>query len=218
VSQKRYREPRRRLTNTQGDQGIAERVGSLIHDRLAFLAAGADELLALCRDHQAVFGSEFMTVWSESADDDRLFRRTREQFAAVRIDPGEFNLMCIHELGEFQADGEAFFRLLWLSLQNVPKTFFTPEEHGWMERNFDRLRDRGGEGRDWDAVKAKHTYVGIGLAYAEQVVSGKIPACQWVKLACQRQLDDLKRAQQPDPQPLGEAVLQKILKFRPKEQ
>jgi hypothetical protein len=89
-----------------------------------------------------------------------------------------------------------------------------------MERNFDRLRDRGGEGRDWDAVKAKHTYAGIGLAYAEQVVSGKIPACQWVRFACQRQLDDLKRAQEPGPPdqaPEAEAVPQKVLKFKRKD-
>jgi phage terminase large subunit-like protein len=58
----------------------------------------------------------------------------------------------------------------------------------------------------------------MGLDYARKVTSGEIPAGQWVKLACQRQLDDLKRAQQPDPQPLGEAVPQKILKFKPKEQ
>lgn len=29
--------------------------------------------------------------------------------------------------------------------------------------------------------------------YALDVLSGKIPACKWVKLACQRQIDDLKR-------------------------
>ena len=27
--------------------------------------------------------------------------------------------------------------------------------------------------------------------YSEQVLSGKIPACEWVKKACQRQIDDL---------------------------
>ena len=31
-----------------------------------------------------------------------------------------------------------------------------------------------------------------GVKYAEDVVSGKVVACQWVKLACQRFLDDLK--------------------------
>jgi phage terminase large subunit-like protein len=36
-------------------------------------------------------------------------------------------------------------------------------------------------------------YCAIGRKYAEQVVSGEIPACRWVKLACQRQLDDLAR-------------------------
>jgi len=32
------------------------------------------------------------------------------------------------------------------------------------------------------------------LKYAKDVVSGKIDACKWVKLACKRHLDDLKRA------------------------
>lgn len=36
-------------------------------------------------------------------------------------------------------------------------------------------------------------YCKIATRYAEQVVAGKITACKWVKLACQRQLDDLKR-------------------------
>lgn len=37
-------------------------------------------------------------------------------------------------------------------------------------------------------------YVHIAKRYAEGVVSGKIVACEWVKKACRRQLDDLKRA------------------------
>ena len=37
-------------------------------------------------------------------------------------------------------------------------------------------------------------YAAIALKYADDVVSGKIPVCKWVKLSCQRQLDDLKRA------------------------
>ena len=35
-------------------------------------------------------------------------------------------------------------------------------------------------------------YVGIARQYAQDVFSGKVLACRWVKLACQRQLDDLK--------------------------
>lgn len=34
--------------------------------------------------------------------------------------------------------------------------------------------------------------------YIADVLSGKIPACKWVKAACLRQLDDLERAKQPD--------------------
>lgn len=36
------------------------------------------------------------------------------------------------------------------------------------------------------------------MQYARDVVSGKIPACKWVKLACARQLDDLARAGDKD--------------------
>lgn len=41
-------------------------------------------------------------------------------------------------------------------------------------------------------VENKHT--GRANHYARQVVAGKIPACQWVRLACQRHLDDLKKS------------------------
>jgi phage terminase large subunit-like protein len=36
-------------------------------------------------------------------------------------------------------------------------------------------------------------YCAIGRHYAEQVVAGEIPACLWVRLACQRQINDLQR-------------------------
>jgi phage terminase large subunit-like protein len=36
-------------------------------------------------------------------------------------------------------------------------------------------------------------HVDAALRYAHQVVAGEIPACKWVKAACQRQLDDLER-------------------------
>lgn len=36
-------------------------------------------------------------------------------------------------------------------------------------------------------------YVAIATRYAEAIVAGDIPACQWVRRACQRQLDDLAR-------------------------
>lgn len=36
-------------------------------------------------------------------------------------------------------------------------------------------------------------YIAIAQEYAQDVVSGRRPACNWVKLACQRQIDDLAR-------------------------
>jgi phage terminase large subunit-like protein len=39
---------------------------------------------------------------------------------------------------------------------------------------------------------AKYPHVAKGLAYARDIVKGRIPACRWVRLACQRHLDDLR--------------------------
>lgn len=38
-------------------------------------------------------------------------------------------------------------------------------------------------------------YVGVARAYAADVLAGAIPACQWVKLACRRQVRDLARSE-----------------------
>lgn len=38
-------------------------------------------------------------------------------------------------------------------------------------------------------------HVDRALQYAQDVVTGRIPACKWTKAACQRQLDDLARAE-----------------------
>ena len=46
-------------------------------------------------------------------------------------------------------------------------------------------------------AKAKD-YVAIAEGYAADVVSGRIPACQWAVKACRRQLDDLERAKSGD--------------------
>jgi phage terminase large subunit-like protein len=43
------------------------------------------------------------------------------------------------------------------------------------------------------AKASKHPHVDAGLQYARDVVAGGIPACKWVRLACQRQIDDLAR-------------------------
>uniref|UniRef100_A0A6M3KE29 Putative terminase n=1 Tax=viral metagenome TaxID=1070528 RepID=A0A6M3KE29_9ZZZZ len=39
----------------------------------------------------------------------------------------------------------------------------------------------------------KHPHVEAAKKYAKDVVSGKKPACKWVKLACERQIKDLKK-------------------------
>lgn len=40
-------------------------------------------------------------------------------------------------------------------------------------------------------------YAAIATQYAEDVVAGRIPACKWIRLACQRQLNDLQRQNTP---------------------
>lgn len=40
---------------------------------------------------------------------------------------------------------------------------------------------------------ATRSYTAVAQRYAQAVVAGNIPACQWVRRACQRQLDDLAR-------------------------
>ena len=40
--------------------------------------------------------------------------------------------------------------------------------------------------------------VDIANKWAKQVVSGKIPACKWVKLACERHLNDLIQSKKKD--------------------
>lgn len=41
--------------------------------------------------------------------------------------------------------------------------------------------------------KTSRDYLGIARKYAQNVLSGKILACKWVKLACKRQEEDLKK-------------------------
>lgn len=56
------------------------------------------------------------------------------------------------------------------------------------------------------------THVKAGERYVHQVLDGKIPACKWVRLACQRHVEDKKRKEWPykfDPK-AGERVIQFI--------
>ena len=40
--------------------------------------------------------------------------------------------------------------------------------------------------------------VDIANKWAKQVVSDKVPACKWIKLACERHLNDLKNSKNKD--------------------
>lgn len=54
----------------------------------------------------------------------------------------------------------------------------------------------------------------IANAYARDVVAGRILACKWVKLACQRQLDDLRASEDEDyPYVFDETKANRICRF-----
>jgi phage terminase large subunit-like protein len=46
--------------------------------------------------------------------------------------------------------------------------------------------------------KLMRDYAAIARQYAEDVVAGTIPNCKWVRLACQRHLDDLQKVDNPE--------------------
>jgi phage terminase large subunit-like protein len=65
-------------------------------------------------------------------------------------------------------------------------------------------------------MAAKKTYplVKAAEAYARQVISGKIPACKWIKLACRKHLDELKLSKSADfPYYFDPAKAERVAKF-----
>lgn len=46
--------------------------------------------------------------------------------------------------------------------------------------------------------KPEYPHVAEAEQYAKNIISGKIPACKWVILACQRHLDDLESSKNPE--------------------
>src|SRR5688572_1575010 len=51
------------------------------------------------------------------------------------------------------------------------------------------------EDQTTEGTSTERDYVGIARRYAADVLSGRILACQWVKLACERQDRDVIRAE-----------------------
>lgn len=47
-------------------------------------------------------------------------------------------------------------------------------------------------------TRVQRDYVNTGNQYARQIVAGEIPACEWVRYACQRHLDDLAKIDNPE--------------------
>ena len=48
------------------------------------------------------------------------------------------------------------------------------------------------------AAAPQYPLVKAAEGYARQVIAGKIPACKWIKLACQRHLDEVKLSKAAD--------------------
>lgn len=64
------------------------------------------------------------------------------------------------------------------------------------------------------AAKSKHPGVAAAEEYARRVISGKIIACKWIQLACQRHLDDLAAsADDVYPYRFEPARAEKVAKF-----
>ena len=58
-----------------------------------------------------------------------------------------------------------------------------------------------------------YPHVNAANKYARDVVSGRIPACKWVKLACQRHLDDLKKTGKDWPYKFDKAKAENACEF-----
>jgi phage terminase large subunit-like protein len=57
------------------------------------------------------------------------------------------------------------------------------------------------------------THVATAHAYARQVIAGEIPACKWVRLACQRHERDMERAQGDWPYRFDEKRAENVCEF-----
>ena len=61
---------------------------------------------------------------------------------------------------------------------------------------------------------ADYPHVKDAQKYARDVIRGKIPACKWIKLACQRHLDDLKLSKSKDyPYRFDEKQAERVCRF-----
>lgn len=57
-------------------------------------------------------------------------------------------------------------------------------------------------------------YIFAAMAYVAAVLSGEVQACKWVRLACQRQVDDLQRSKDPAwPYEFNEKKAHRVCKF-----
>ena len=61
---------------------------------------------------------------------------------------------------------------------------------------------------------ATFTYVNKANKYARDIVNEKIPACRYVRFACQRHLDDLEKSKEPDyPYKFNKTIAERACKF-----
>ena len=63
-------------------------------------------------------------------------------------------------------------------------------------------------------AKTKFPLVKAAEDYAKRVIAGKIPACKWITLLCQKHLDDLEQAKSDGfPFYFDPAKAEKVAKF-----
>src|SRR6478752_667522 len=61
---------------------------------------------------------------------------------------------------------------------------------------------------------SERDYVALAAQYQADVIAGRVPACRWVRLACERNRRDLDRQQTPDfPYRFDPAAARKICAF-----
>ena len=104
-----------------------------------------------------------------------------------------------------------------LDAQIFDRVRHVPEQPYPCQRKEKDGREKGLRGLVGNIMAKEPTYphVEAALRYARDVVAGRILACQWVILACKRQLDDLERWDGVDGAPyfFDRAAAERVIKF-----
>lgn len=112
-------------------------------------------------------------------------RKTRAQILELLLGPNGTDTSAFDSPTEFDA--------AWLSLRDKLSPAFAVQ---------------------WFAADNRKSYAPIAEQYARDIVAGKIPACIYVRQACQRQLDDLARVPDAEwPYRFDQAKADRVCRF-----